>query len=91
MFERIWLEFVSQAQENPPFFEAPDKSIITGKVPCTQLNFGVGYSVDRQTMLFALASRLTNDKSAMYDNWDATDPGRGGDITQMAVGISYTF
>ena len=42
-------------------------------------------------MLFALASRLTNDKSAMYDNWDATDPGRGGDITQMAVGISYTF
>ena len=71
---------------------------LTGGVQCsttglkgTQLNFGVGYSVDRQTMLFALASRLTNDKSAMYDNWDATDPGRGGDITQMAIGISYTF
>jgi predicted porin len=57
----------------------------------TQINLGVGYQLDRQTMLFALASRLTNGKSALYDNWDASDPARGGDTTQAAVGISYTF
>jgi predicted porin len=56
-----------------------------------QLNGGVRYRFDRQTFVYFIASRLTNDKSARYDNWSADNPTRGGDIDQVALGISYTF
>ena len=71
---------------------------LTGGVDCSttglkgaMINFGVAYTLDRQTFLYAIAGKLVNDKSAAYDNWSAGSPQRGADITQAALGISYTF
>jgi predicted porin len=71
---------------------------LTGGTACnttglkgTMLNFGVAYSLDAQTFLYLIAGRLTNGKSSLYDNWAAGDPQRGANITQAALGISYTF
>ena len=71
---------------------------LTGGVTCnttglkgTMINFGVAYTLDRQTFLYAIAGKLVNDKSAAYDNWSAGSPQRGADVTQAALGISYTF
>jgi predicted porin len=56
-----------------------------------QVSLGVAYTLDRQTFLYAIAAHLRNDKSARYDNWAASSPARGGDVSQAAVGLSYTF
>jgi predicted porin len=55
------------------------------------LNGGVTYAFDRQTFLYVIAGKLWNDASAQYDNWQPGNPKRGADITQAAVGMSYTF
>jgi len=55
------------------------------------LNGGVTFSFDRQTFLYFIAGKLWNDASAQYDNWAPSNPARGADITQAAVGMSYTF
>jgi len=55
------------------------------------LTAGVRYTLDKQTFLYGIAARLTNDVSARYSNFSGTDPNRGGDVTQAALGISYTF
>ena len=55
------------------------------------LNMGVRYRFDRQTFVYTIASALQNDKAARYDNWAADNPNRGGEIKQVALGISYTF
>jgi hypothetical protein len=52
---------------------------------------GVAYSLDRQTFLYGIAGRLTNGKSSLYTNWANADPQRGANVTQAAIGISYTF
>lgn len=52
---------------------------------------GVAYSLDRQTLLYVLAARLTNGASARYDNWPGGSPARGADTTQMALGLRYDF
>jgi len=57
----------------------------------SMLNFGVAYTLDRQTFLYALAGKLTNGSAALYDNWAASSPQRGADITQAALGVSYIF
>jgi predicted porin len=57
----------------------------------TMLNVGVAYSLDRQTFLYGIAGRLTNGKSSLYTNWANADPQRGANVTQAAIGISYTF
>lgn len=71
---------------------------LTGGVDCSTtglrgraLNAGVTYSFDRQTFLYFIAGRLWNDASARYDNWSASSPARGADVTQAAIGMSYTF
>ena len=71
---------------------------LTGGADCStsglrgrMLNAGVAYSFDRQTFLYFIAGRLWNDASARYDNWQPGDPQRGADITQAAIGMSYTF
>lgn len=55
------------------------------------LSGALAYDLDRQTRLYALVSRLNNGKSAAYDNSSLLAPARGGDITQAALGISYSF
>ena len=52
---------------------------------------GVAYDLDKQTFLYILAAQLNNGDAARYDNWAASSPARGADITQVAVGMSYRF
>jgi hypothetical protein len=50
----------------------------------------VRYIFDRQTFVYLIAARLTNDKSALFSN-ASVDPARGGETSNVALGISYTF
>jgi predicted porin len=66
---------------------------ITGGTSCsttglsgTQTNFGVRYRFDRQTFVYAIASRLKNDTSALYSN-SATSANSNG----VAAGGSTTL
>jgi predicted porin len=52
---------------------------------------GVAYDLDNQTFLYILAARLTNGRSSRYDNWASSDPARGADIDQIALGMQYRF
>ena len=42
-------------------------------------------------LLFALYSKLTNGTSARYNNTAVQSVTDGEDITQMALGIAYSF
>jgi hypothetical protein len=71
---------------------------LTGGADCStsglrgrMLNAGITYSFDRQTFLYFIAGRLWNDNSSLYDNWASGNPSRGADITQAAIGMSYSF
>jgi len=71
---------------------------LTGATTCTttgltgwQLNAGVRYRFDRQTFIYAIGSKLNNGDATRYDNWASSDPVRGADIYQAAIGLSYTF
>ncbi len=55
-----------------------------------QITAGVTYSLDPSTYLFGLVARLTNGESARFNNSPQT-PTPGEDITQVAVGIAYSF
>jgi predicted porin len=55
------------------------------------LNVGTRYRFDRQTFAYAIAAKLWNGPSALYDNWAASDPARGADILQVALGLNYSF
>ena len=52
---------------------------------------GVAYDIDKQTFLFFLAAQLKNGDSARFDNWAASTPARGADVTQYALGLHYRF
>jgi predicted porin len=52
---------------------------------------GLAYDLDKSTFLYLLAAQLVNGDSARYDNWSASSPARGADVTQVAVGMSYRF
>jgi predicted porin len=52
---------------------------------------GARYRFDRQTFVYVIAAKLNNGVSARNDNWNQTDPERGGDIKQAAIGVSYSF
>jgi predicted porin len=51
----------------------------------------LAYDLDKSTFLYLLAAQLVNGDSARYDNWSASSPARGADVTQIAVGMSYRF
>lgn len=63
----------------------------TEELASWMLSGGLSYDLDRQARLYTLISRLSNGKSAAYDNSSLLAPARGGDITQAAVGLSYSF
>jgi len=52
---------------------------------------GVAYDLDNQTFLYVIAAVLKNGDSARYDNWAASSPARGADVTQAALGMAYRF
>jgi predicted porin len=55
------------------------------------LNVGTRYRFDRQTFVYAIASKLWNGPAARFDNWAASSPARGADILQVALGLNYSF
>jgi predicted porin len=56
-----------------------------------QVSLGASYSLSRRTQVFLIGARLTNGKSARYNNADQIDPPPGMDIDQVALGISHSF
>jgi predicted porin len=71
---------------------------LTGGVDCSTRGLqswmwtvGTRYRFDRQTFVYAIAAKLSNGPSAIMDNWNASNPNRGEDIKQVAVGVSYSF
>ena len=52
---------------------------------------GVTYSFDPSTYLFGLLARLNNGSSARFNNTASQTPNPGEDITQIAVGLAYSF
>jgi predicted porin len=52
---------------------------------------GVRYRFDRQTFVYAIGALLSMDDAARHDNWANGTPSRGSDVTQLAIGISYSF
>jgi len=55
---------------------------------------GVAYYLDPSTYLFGLFARLTNGSSARFNNNGSTTkltPNAGEDITQVSVGLAYSF
>jgi predicted porin len=54
-------------------------------------NFGVGYSLSKRTLLFAVASYMGNGKSATYNNYLNGKPVPGQDIKTASLGISHSF
>ena len=63
----------------------------TAGLGATMVTVGVAYYFNRQTLLYGIAAQLNNDKSARFDNWGNGSPFRGADLTQAALGMSYTF
>jgi predicted porin len=55
------------------------------------ISLAAGYDLERNTRLYAIANWTQNGDSAKYDSTSLLTPGRGAEITNYAVGISYTF
>jgi predicted porin len=55
------------------------------------VTLGARYRFDRQTFVYLIGSKLNNGASAAMDNWANSNPNRGEDIKQAAVGLSYSF
>ena len=65
---------------------------VTDGLDATKVAFGVGYFLSKRTMLFSAVSRLTNGKSARYNNAELGGPPNPGEaITQYALGLSHSF
>jgi predicted porin len=71
---------------------------LTGGVDCStrgldskMISIGGRYRFDRQTFVYVIVNRLNNGASAQHDNWAASTPNRGEDLSQAAIGISYSF
>jgi predicted porin len=56
-----------------------------------QVNLGASYALSKKSYLFAIASRLTNGRSATFGNMAANTVTTGADITQASIGISHSF
>jgi predicted porin len=57
----------------------------------SQFNLGAMLSLSKRTGVFAIYSKLTNGKSATFDNTESGDVNPGADISQAAIGISHSF
>jgi len=63
----------------------------TGGLEGKLIAAGLGLSLSKRTLLFALAAWLNNGDSATYNNLTNADAPVGGDITQFALGVSHSF
>jgi predicted porin len=55
------------------------------------ISLAVGYDLERNTRLYAIANWTNNGASARFDSSSLLSPARGADIDNYAIGISYTF
>ena len=73
-------------------FQGPTAlSCTTTGLASYMISLGAAYALDRQTLLFALANWTRNGESARYDSSSLLSPARGADITNLGLGISYSF
>jgi hypothetical protein len=56
-----------------------------------QLSLGGSYYLDPSMYLFLIGSKIDNGASARYDNVANGSPATGQDVTQVALGLAYTF
>jgi len=56
-----------------------------------QLSAGVAYYLDPNFYIFGLYSIIRNGDGARFENLESGRPSVGEDITQAAVGVTYTF
>ena len=56
-----------------------------------QISLGVSYYLDPNVYLFLIGSKIENGASARYDNVSLGAPAVGEDVTQVAVGLNYSF
>jgi hypothetical protein len=66
-------------------------SCSTNGLEGSQISAGVAYYVDPSAYVFGLLARLKNGSAATYGNLANQKPNAGEDITQIAVGLAYTF
>jgi len=98
-YEAVWeARWSSQWRTTLSYIKATAGSCSLVTNPCstsgmeaTQINAGVTYSFDPSMSVFALYSRLKNGSSARYNNTAVQSVNDGEDITQAALGFSYTF
>lgn len=63
----------------------------TDGLDANMISAGVGYTLSKRTLLFGLATRLDNGKSALFSQTNNFDPNRGADTSAFAVGMSHSF
>lgn len=63
----------------------------TDGLDANMISAGVGYSMSKRTVLFGLATKLENGKSALFSQTNNFDPNRGADTSAFAVGMSHSF
>ncbi|HZT63076.1 MAG TPA: porin [Burkholderiales bacterium] len=85
---RSALTFVHASEGNCALFATPcSTSGLEGK----QVSLGGSYYLDPSVYLFLIGSKVINGASARYDNVSNGSPANGEDVTQVALGLSYTF
>jgi predicted porin len=63
----------------------------TGGLNARMTDLGVGYSLSKRTLLFAVYTRMSNDFSAVTTDWLNGKAANGQDQDIVALGISHSF
>jgi len=85
---RSALTYVSASAGNCTLFNAACNTTgLEGK----QLSLGGSFYIDPSMYLFLIGSKIKNGDSARYDNVSIGAPATGEDVTQVALGLAYSF
>jgi predicted porin len=84
-------QYVRGGQGSCSFQGPTTLSCTTTGLASYMISLGAAYTLDRQTLLFALANWTKNGESARYDSSSLLSPARGADIASFGLGISYSF
>jgi len=85
---RTAVTYVSASAGNCTLFNAACNTTgLEGK----QLSLGGSYYLDPSMYMFLIGSKIKNGDSARYDNVSNGSPAAGEDVTQVALGLAYTF
>ena len=85
---RTAVTYVGASAGNCTLFNAGcDTTGLEGK----QFSLGGSYYIDPSMYVFLIGSKIINGASARYDNVANGAPATGEDVTQVALGLAYTF